>query len=245
MEIGLHFYADDTQLYISFSSSDSLTSLSLLSTTLDAVYSWLVSNRLSVNPSKTEYLLIGNPQQLEKIISSISFCSTNISTTDSARKLGVVLDSNLSFNKQISAVCKSCFFQIRQLRQIRSSLDCNSTIILVNTLVSSKLDYCNSLYFGLPSSSLSRLQSVQNSLARVVFASVKRTDNITPSLKKLHWLPIPQRITLKIGLLTFKVLAHQEPTYLCDLLVPYNPTLQLRSSDQHLLTVPNIKSSLG
>src|SRR6476469_4657778 len=53
MEIGLHFYADDTQLYISFSSSDSLTSLSLLSTTLDSVYSWLVSNCLSVNPSKT------------------------------------------------------------------------------------------------------------------------------------------------------------------------------------------------
>ena len=244
--IGFHLYADDTQLYVSFSSSDSLTSLSLLSTTLDSVYSWLVSNRLSVNPSKTEYLLIGNPQQLKKIISSsISFCSTNISPTDSARNLGVIFDSNLSFNKQISAVCKSCFFQIRQLRQIRSSLDCNSTIILANSLVSSKLDYCNSLYFGLPSSSLSRLQSVQNSLARVVFPSVKRTDHITPSLKKLHWLPIPQRITFKLGLLTFKALAHKEPTYLCQLLLPYNPSRQLRSSDQHLLTVPNIKSCLG
>src|SRR6478609_5638022 len=48
-----------------------------------------------------------------------------------------------------------------------------------------------------------------------------------------------------MGLLTFKALAHKEPTYVCQLLVPYNPTRQLRSSDQHLLTVPNIKSSLG
>src|SRR6478609_2204914 len=82
-------------------------------------------------------------------------------------------------------------------------------------------------------------------LARVVFPSVKQTDHITPSLKKLHWLPIPQRITFKLGLLTFKALAHKEPTYLCQLLLPYNPTRQLRSSDQHLLTVPNIKSCLG
>ena len=244
--IRFHFYADDTQLYISFSSSDQTSSLTLLSTTLDAVYSWLVSNRLSVNPSKTEYLLIGNPLQCKKIISpSIAFCSTNIFPTDSARNLGVIFDDRLSFTKQISAICKSSFFQIRQLRQIRSSLDYNSAIILANSLVSSKLDYCNSLYFGLPSSSLSRLQSVQNSLARVVFPSLKRTDHITPVLKKLHWLPIPQRITFKIALLTFKALSHHEPSYLYDLLTPYKPTRLLRSADQHLLTVPNIKSAFG
>ena len=244
--VGFHFYADDTQIYISFSSSDSLSSLSFLSTTLDSVYSWLASNRLFVNPSKTEYLLIGNPQQCKKIISnSITFCSTNISPTDSARNLGVIFDSNLTFTKQISAVCKSAFFQIRQLRQIRSSLDCNSTIILANSLVSSKLDYCNSLYSGLPSSSLSRLQSVQNSLARLVFPSLKRSDHITPTLRKLHWLPIPQRITFKIALLTFKTLSYHQPSYLCELIVPYQPTRHLRSADQRLLTVPDIKSSLG
>src|SRR5271170_3988548 len=68
--ISYHFYADDTQLYISFSSTDSESSLSLLSSTLDSVYAWLHDNRLSVNPLKTEYLLIGNPQQQRKIISS-------------------------------------------------------------------------------------------------------------------------------------------------------------------------------
>ena len=244
--VGVHFYADNTQLYISFSSSDSSSSISFLSTTLDSVYSWLVSNRLFVNPSKTEYMLIGNPQQCRKIIStSLTFCSTTISPTDSARNLGLIFDSNLSFNKQISAVCKSSFFQIRQLRQLRSSLDYNSAVILANSLVSSKLDYCNSLYYGLPSSSISRLQSVQNSLARVVFPSIKRSDHITPVLKKLHWLPILQRITFKIALLTFKALSYHEPSYLHQLLMPYQPTLHLRSVDQCLLTIPNIKSSFG
>ena len=244
--IQCHFYADDTQLYISFSVSDSSASLSLLSTTLDSVYSWLTSNRLSVNPSKTEYLLIGNPQQCRKIASSsITFCSTGISSTDSARNLGFIFDNDLSFHKQISAVCKSSFYQIRQLRQIRSSLDYKSAIILANSLVLSKLDYCNSLYFGLPASSLTRLQSVQNSLARVVFPNVKRTDHITPALNKLHWLPVCQRITFKIALLTFKALSFNEPSYLRQLLTPYKNSHHLRSTDQHLLTIPNIKSTVG
>ena len=244
--IGFHFYADDTQLYISFSSVDSASSLSLLSSTLDSVYDWLHSNRFTVNPSKTEYLLIGNVQQQRKIISSsITFCNSIISPTESARNLGIVLDSNLSFHKQISSVCKNSFYQIRQIRQIRSSLDLNSTIILANSLVSSKLDYCNSLYYGLPQSSLSRLQCVQNSLARVVFPSVRRTDHITPVLRRLHWLPISQRITFKLALLTFKALSHKEPSYLFELLTPHKPTRNLRSSNQHLLTIPDIRSAVG
>jgi len=72
--VSFHLYADDTQLYISFSSSDSSTNLSILSSTLDSVYSWLTLNRLSVNPSKTEYLLIGTKPQRDKIIDrSFSF----------------------------------------------------------------------------------------------------------------------------------------------------------------------------
>ena len=80
----------------------------------------------------------------------------------------------------ISTICKSSYYHSRQIRQVRSSLDINSAIILANSLVSSKLDYCNSLYYGLPALSLDRLQKVQNSLARVVDPSVRRHHQITP-----------------------------------------------------------------
>jgi hypothetical protein len=245
--LSFHLYADDTQLYISFSCPDSCSCLSLLASALDSVHGWLHSNKLSLNPSKTEYLLIGTPQQKSKILSSsIHFSGTTISPTESTRNLGIIFDSNLSFDKQISAVCKSSFYQIRQLKQIRSSLDLNSAIILCNSLVSSKLDYCNSLYYGLPSSSINRLQRIQNALARVVYPSVRRTDHITPILNKLHWLPISHRITFKIAVLTHKVLTFNEPSYLHDLLTPYKPsTRSLRSSDKNLLVVPNIKSVRG
>ena len=121
----------------------------------------------------------------------------------------------------------------------------NSSLLILNSLVSSKLDYCNSLCYNLPSSSISGLQRVQNSLARVVFPTVKRTDHISPILHELHWLPITQRITFKIALLTFKTITCKEPFYWYTLLTPYSPSRNLRSSNKHLLVVPKIKSAQG
>src|SRR5437870_1175424 len=180
-----HFYADDTQIYISFSSTDSNVALGKLTSILDQVYAWFCANRLVVNPSKTEYLLIGTTQQRSKLTdSSIFFKNVPLTPTDSARNLGVIFDSNLYFTKHISSICRSSFFHIRQLRQIRPSLDRNSAIVLANALVHSKLDYCNCLLNGLPNSSIVCLQQVQNSLARVICNTTKFRSHTVTLLKK-------------------------------------------------------------
>ena len=243
--VSYHLYADDTQLYISFSSSDSAYNLTVLSSTLDSVYSWFTVNRLSVNPSKAEFLLVGTPQQRSKLTAtSVSFCGTVLTPSDSCRNLGVVFDSDLSFKKHISYICRLSLYHIRQLRQIPSSLDTNSAIILANSLVSSKLDYCNSLYYKLPACSLNRLQIVQNALARVVVPCVKRSHHIslTVTLRRLHWLPIKQRIDYKIASLTFKTLHFNQPSYLTELLITKTPSRSLRFLCQHKLKIPFIKS---
>ena len=240
--VSYHLYADDTQLYISFSSSDSAYNLTVLSSTLDSVYSWFTLNRLSVNPSKTEFLLVGTPQQRSKLTAtSVSFCGTVLTPSDSCRNLGVVFDSDLSFKKHISNVCRLSFYHIRQLRQIRSSLYTNSAIILSNALVSSKLDYCNSLYYKLPACSINRLQVVQNALARVVVPFVKRSHHMSPTLRHLHWLPIKQRIDYKIASLTFKTLHFNQPSYLAELFITETPR-SLRSFSQHKLKIPLLSS---
>jgi hypothetical protein len=244
--VSYHLYADDTQLYISFSPTDSKNNLAMLSSILNTVHNWLTTNRLTVNPAKTEYLLIGTPQQRSKITSSdITFQNTTLSPTDSARNLGFIFDSDLSHKKQISSVCRTSFHHIRQLRQIRSSLDTSSAVVLANALVSSRLDYCNSLYYGLPDSSLHKLQRVQNALARVVCPGVKRHHHITPILRKLHWLPIKQRILFKIATLTFATLQNQLPSYLSNLLTRHTPSRSLRTKHQHQLICPLIKSNNG
>ena len=146
-------------------------------------------------------MIIGTPQQRAKLLSpSIDFQGSVLTPSDSACNLGVNFDSNHSFTSHISSRCQSAFFQIRILRQIRPILDINTAIILANSLVSSRLDYCNSLLFNLPASSIDRLQRVQNSLARLVLPYFRRRDHITPALLKLHWLPIKQRIIFKNAL---------------------------------------------
>jgi hypothetical protein len=199
-----------------------------------------------VNPGKTEFLLVGSKQQRAKLISSSLVFKENIlSPSSTVRNLGVTFDSDMTLSKHISSVCRSSYHVIRQIRQIRSSLDHNSCVLLCNALVSSKLDFCNSLYYGLPQSSIHRLQLIQNSLARVVCPSVARRDHITPTLRKLHWLPVNARIEYKIALITYKTLHFQSPSYLDSLLIPYVPARRLRSSDKLLLCVPPLKSAAG
>ena len=121
------------------------------------------------------------------------------------------------------------------------TLDISSAIILANSLVISKLEYCNSLLNGLPTSSINCLQVVQNSLARTIYPSVKRSDHISPVFHKLRWLPDFSRIEFKIATLTFKVLKFQQPAYIYDLTAPYIPPRSLRFSNKNHLIVLDIR----
>ena len=107
------------------------------------------------------------------------------------------------------------------------------------------IDYCNSLLNGLPNTSIIRLQYVQNSLARVVCNTTKFRSHTASLLKGLHWLPISERIKFKIASITFKVINSGKPSYLAELITSYQPSRCLRSRGTNLLSVPNIRSSIG
>jgi len=143
--------------------------------------------------TKSEFLLIGLEQQLAKINS----CS--LDTVHSARNFGFILDEHRSFFDQISALSNSCYSHICELRCIRPYLDLKIASIIATSIVHSKLDYCNSLYYNLPEYQLNRLQLIQNSLSRAVVRA-------HPSLRSLHWLKIKERVVYKILSLTYKVL---------------------------------------
>jgi len=142
---------------------------------LQQISSWMAANLLTLNSSKTEFLLTGFPQQLAKINTS------SLITTHSARNLGFSFDEHLTFSDQISALSKSCYYHIRKLWCVRPYLDFKTVSTISTFVVHSKLDYRNSLYYNLPQSQIKRLQNIQNSLARAVTRTPK-SSHITPVL---------------------------------------------------------------
>ena len=107
------------------------------------------------------------------------------------------------------------------------------------------IDYCNSLYYSLPKSSIHRLQlTVQNSLARIVVPSTLRHHHITPVLKQLHWLPVEQRIIFKIASITYKSLHYHQPSYLYELLSLVTESGR-RSSSNKLLNIHRFNNNSG
>jgi len=109
--------------------------------------------------------------------------------------------------------CRSCYYQLRQLRSVAQSLSAEAVKAVVHTFISSRLDYCNSLLTSVNEGLLRRLRSVQNAAARLI-TGTRRCEHITSALQQLHWLPVRQRIQYKLASLAFRALSSLAPDYL-------------------------------
>ena len=164
----------------------------------------------------------------------------------SVRDLGVTLDNNLTFSEHLSTLTRSCYYHLRRLRAIRRSVSSSIFTTIVHAFICSRIDYCNSLYAGLPLSRLSSLQSVLNSAARLIARLPKFSHISTFMIDTLHWLPIAARIQFKILLLVSRAHQGRAPKYLCDLIrkpVSAISLHSLRSSDRFDLFVPRARTA--
>ena len=239
--VNYHLYADDTQIYVSFDATNSAHALSTLNVCINEIRSWMLSNDLMLNDSKTEFLVITSPY-LSADLSPIhiDIGSSQVKRSEKARNLGVIFDSNLSMDNQILNICKSCFFHLKSISAIRNLLTDQAAASLIHSLVTARLDYCNSLLFGLSDKKIKKLQRIQNAAARILTRQPKGC-HITATLEKLHWLPVEQRITFKLLLLTYRAFYGTAPTYLCSLINQYAPSRSLRSTNQLLLSIPKTR----
>ena len=139
----------------------------------------------------------------------------------------------------VNNICSSSFYYVYNIRRIRKYLSHRTATSLIHAFITSKLDYCNSLLYGLPTIHVNKLQRVQNAAARLV-TNTCYICHITPILKDLHWLPVNYRIEFKIVLLTFKCLYGLAPQYLVDLIaVAAQSRYNLRSRNATLLVPAN------
>ena len=227
--LDVHLYADDTQLYISFKPRDSIfrqTAISQLEACIKDIKTWMTNNLLKLNDDKTELLSLP-PVKLpaaRKTLSSTLVIHPLHQVWNHPR----TLVSCLILNDHVNKICQNINYQLYCIGKIRKYLDKPTAEKMINSAVTSRLDYCNSLLYGINGYLMSQLQRCQNNAVPTV--SLRRKyDHITPVLKDLHWLPVEYRINYKILLLAYKAQHGMAPPYLSSLLSPYKPGRYLRS----------------
>ncbi|KAM9452610.1 uncharacterized protein ACWYII_012069 [Salvelinus alpinus] len=230
--LSYHCYADDTQLIFSFPPSDDQVA-NRISACLADISVWMTDHHLKLNLGKTELLFLpGKDCPFHDL--AITVDNSIVSSSQSAKNLGVILDNTLSFSTNIKAVARSCRFMLYNIRRVRPCLTQEAAQVLIQALVISRLDYCNSLLAGLPACAIKPLQLIQNAAARLVF-NLPKFSHVTPLLRSLHWLPVEARIRYKTMVLAYGAVRGTAPQYLQALIRPYTQTRALRSSTSGLL----------
>ena len=208
----------------------------------------MLCDKLKINDGKREFVIIGTRQQLSKVhVDSLAVGEAQVLPVHSVKNLGTRIDSNMSLQVNIKNTCKAAYYRITNVRRIRKYLSNQANQTLVHALITGRIDYCNSILYGLPAKQIAKLQRLQNSAARLIF-KIPRFYHISPFLHTLHWLPVELRIHFKIIIITFKVIHGQAPEYLQELIRPkedkrYN--LRLCAMGIMLQTPSLTKKTLG
>lgn len=186
-DLDCHLYADDTQIYGHCSPSSTSVLQDTTERCIAMVTCWMRCNRLQLNAAKTEFIWCATSRR-QHLISSSAFHVGNdsVQTSSAVRDLGLHIDSDLSMKAHISILVRTCFGILRGLKSIRRSLPSDTTKLLMHSFITSRVDYCNVAFAGLPHSSLMRIQSVLNAAARLV-CNRRKYEHVTPLLRdRLH-----------------------------------------------------------
>ena len=163
-----------------------------------SISNWMCANKLKLNESKTEFLVIGSKANLSKVKNKhISVGGEVIQNLSAARNLGVLIDEQLSLHNHTHQVAKICRFHIHSIWKIRDYLSEATTKSIVHSVIISRLDYCNALYINRPVKLRDVFQKIMNEAARLI-TRTSRYDHITKTIIYLHWLPIKERIQFKV-----------------------------------------------
>ena len=232
-------YADDTQMYKSCERPHLQTAIATTENCFTETKLWMTDNKLKLNDDKTEVLLVRASQwsDLDPNLTSIKIGNTRINFAETAKNLGFIVSAlDLNLQSHVSSVCSSTNYEIRKIAAVRKFLSVNATKKLVSAFVLSRLDFSNALLSGCDKYLTNRLQIVQNSAARLIAQSRRRTS-ISPFLRDFHWLKVEERIEYKLCCLCFNFFTGDCPSYFSSLLTKYecNRPGNRSDSDNRLL----------
>ena len=209
------------------------------------IVSWTSSNRLRLNPDKTETIWFGSPFGCSRIGSpTLQLTGATIIPSQTVRSLGMYLDSSLTMGPHVGRVAAGCYAKLRVFKEAKPFVPHQIFMSLIVQLNLLKLDYCNSILVNASCRNLNTLQAVMNTAGRLIYGR-RSSNHVTPLLMDFHWLRIPNRITFKILLLVYRAATGSAPQYLNELLTSSSDIpsrASLRSSNNRTLVVPRSRT---
>jgi len=167
-----------------------------------------------------------------------------ISPVLSARDLGVVMDSTLTFDEHVTQTASKCIASLCQINRAKHVFDRKTLITIIKALVFSRLFYCSSVWGGTSKKNLTKLQNVLNFAARIV-TSTRKFDHIQPVLKELEWLTVEATIKLRDAVMMFKCMNNLAPNYLCDKFIARSNVHSRNTRNKNKLNIPLCKTATG
>ena len=201
-----------------------------------------------MNMEKTEFLIFGSKHNLSLLPNLLLHIGTTVvKPTKSVRNLGVMMDGDGSMNSQVGGLCRTLNFQLRNITRIRKYLDQDSCHHIVRSLITSRLDYGNSLLFGITGAHFDKLQKIQNKAARLI-CGARRNEHISPYLARLHWLRVHHRVIFKLLVIMYNCVKGTAPKYISSDIIFHHSIMKrnLRSTtDLTRLHIAKTKRAYG
>ena len=178
-------YVDDSKFLLFFPLTDFNDAKIKLEEDLRKVSTWCCENQLLINPDKTKFMFIGTRQLMSSysVDFSISFTGRTHTPVDSARDLGVIMNSHLTYGSHISYLVSSCLSKLVQINRVKKSFVKDILMLIVSSLLFSKMFYCSSVWSNTSKNNIKRLQLIQNYACRIITSSQKY-DHVTPLLQE-------------------------------------------------------------
>ena len=242
----LECYVDGSQLYLSFPVRDATLAADQLTEDLRNIAAWCCKNSLLINPDKTKLLVLGTPQMLTKILDdlSITLLSKEITSSKSAKNLGVTMDCNLTYDEHVTQVTSKCIGGRCQINCVQYLFDRRTLITIIDSLIFVKLLFCSSLWAITTKKNIELLQSVQTFAVRIV-SGTRKFDHVTPILKQLQWLPIIKQLAVRDATMVFKCLNGLAPPYLCQKFKTRSEVHNCNTRNRDRLHIPLCRTAAG
>lgn len=240
------YYADDTQVYLSFVSGDAVESSKVLSEEIESLRIMALEHSLLLNANKSSLLVLGPKSQVVRVknLVSVEVDGVKLPVKETARNLGVTFDSFLRFGSHVTECIKRAYIKIKYIYKIRKFISRKLKILLCDSLVLSMFNHCDVVYGNcLSYYDKKRIQMIQNACLRLIYG-VRKFESVSPRLREAGWLSMEERRKLHCACFYRDIVFFQRPPYLYKKIIFRTHVHNLNIRFRGKITPPYHKTSI-